>query len=155
MNSKRLPGGVTDRVIHWSVAFLILLFIGFFFIMSSIWRVTSGSVRVEAELKKQLPDLASPTSSSGSLDPLNTDDLPDEVVMSLSETGEPSINEEPVSDLPKALEQLLKAAGKRKLIVTLVAHPKTSLEKVTQALDALAKARIANVTFTVGSEENF
>jgi biopolymer transport protein ExbD len=147
MNSKRLPGGVTDRVIHWSIAFLILLFIGFFFLMSRIWLVTYGSMRVEAELKKQLPDLVPPS--------LNEEDWPDEVIMSLSEAGEPSINEEPVSDLHKALEQLLKDAGKRKLIVTLEAHPKTSLEKVTQTLEALAKAGIANVTFTVGSEENF
>lgn len=154
MNSKRLPGGVTDRVIHWSIAFLILLFIGFFFLMSRIWLVTYGSMRVEAELKKQLPEHAS-LSSASTPPSLNEEDWPDEVIMSLTEAGEPSIHEEPVSNLPKALEQLLKDAGKRKLIVTMEAHPKASLEKVTQTLEALAKAGIANVTFTVGSEENF
>lgn len=157
MNAKRLPGGVTDRVIHWSIAFLILLFIGFFFLMSRIWLVTYGSMRVEAELKKQLPELASPAATSASTPrtPLAEEDWPDEVFLSLSEKGEVSLNEEPVSDLPQALAKLLKDAGKRKLIVTLEAHPKSSLEQVTQTLDALKKAGIANVTFTVGSEENF
>lgn len=155
MNAKPLPGGVTDRMLHWSVAFLTLLFIGFFFLMSSIWHVTAGSIRVEAELKKQLPGLVTAESTPSFPNSLNDENFRDEVIMSLSETGAPSLNEEPVNDLPKALEQLVKNAGKRKLIVTVEAHPKTTLEKVTQALDALAKAGIANVTFTVGSEENF
>ncbi len=155
MNAKRLPGGVTDRVIHWSIAFLILLFIGFFFLMSRIWHVTYGSLRVEAELKKQLPNLASPASASTPQTPLNEADSPDEVILSLSETGEPSLNDEPVTDLPKALTQLLKDAGKRKLIVTLQAHPKAPFGAVTATLDALKKAGIANVTFVVGSEEGF
>lgn len=86
---------------------------------------------------------------------MNEEDWSNEVIISLSEAGEPSINEEPVSNLPKALAKLLKDVGKRKLIVTLKVHSKTSLEKVTQTLEALAKARIINVTFTVGSEENF
>ncbi|WP_395739000.1 hypothetical protein [Prosthecobacter sp.] len=37
MNAKSLPGGVTDRVLHGSVAFLILLLIGSLFLMPSIW----------------------------------------------------------------------------------------------------------------------
>lgn|GEM_PF-3542461 len=155
MNAKHPPGGVTDRVIHWSIAFLILLFIGFFFLMSHIWHVTYGSIRVETELKKQLPELASPASASTPLTPLSEDDWPDEVFMSLSERGELSLNEEPVGDLSKALAKLLKDAGKRKLIVTLEAHPKASFSDVTKTLDSLKSAGITNVTFMVGNEENF
>lgn len=149
MKPTQPAGGIPDRIIHWSIALLVLIFFGFLFVMSRIWIVTAGSIRVEAELKRQLPEIVPQAL------PLNEEDWPDEVSLSLSETGAPSINDESASDLPKALEQLIKSAGKRKLIVTVVAHEKTPYSRVIDILDALAKAGIKDVTFTVGIEEGF
>jgi len=129
MNTKRLPGGVTDRVIHWSIAFLILLFIGFFFLMSHIWHVTYGSIRVEAELKKQLPGLASPASASTPPTPSSEEDWPDEVFISLSEQGELTLNEEPIGDLPKALAKASQGRRKTKAHCHPAGPPKGTIQQ--------------------------
>lgn len=149
MKPEQPANSIPDHVVHWSIAFLVLLFVGFAYVMMCILGMTAGSMRVEAELKKQLPETAAPAIS------MDEENWPDEMILSLSETGAPSINDEPVTDLPKELGRLLKNAGKRKVIVTIIAHEKTPYPRVIDTLDALAKAGIKDVTFTVGSEEGF
>ncbi|WP_395750469.1 hypothetical protein [Prosthecobacter sp.] len=166
MKTHPLSGELSTRIIKWSVALLILLFVAIFFIISDVSHVTAKNIQADRDLKAQLPAQipppaapaapSSPTSSPVTPVPATAkDDLPDEIMMSLSETGGVSINEEPVSDLSLALEKLLKDTGTRKVFVSLEAHAKTPRTTITQTVATLKKAGIAKITVTIASDEGF
>jgi biopolymer transport protein ExbD len=113
---------------------------------------------VERELKTSLPGLA----------PANLDkpqEMPDEIVVSVEETGVVTLNEEefdtPESkDLPNftsTLVLLKQEADNRgaKVLVTIEAEEQAKYERVIDVLNSMAKAKISNVTFTVGSDSFF
>jgi biopolymer transport protein ExbD len=120
--------------------------------------VMAGAVKVERELKTSLPGLA----------PANLDkpqEMPDEIVVSVEETGVVTLNEEefdtPESkDLPNftsTLVLLKQEADNRgaKVLVTIEAEEQAKYERVIDVLNSMAKAKISNVTFTVGSDSFF
>ena len=116
--------------------------------------VMAGAVKVEHELKTTLP---------GNAETAKETDLPDEVTIGVSETGEITLNEDPVgAPGDKLLENLynqMKLMGqaaeqsKTKLLITVQAEENARYERVINVLDILAKANITNVTFAVSDTE--
>ena len=114
----------------------------------------AGAVRVEKELNTQLPGTAETSGST---------DFVDEQIITISEAGEIALNEEPM-DSPKSTElPQLKAtlmrlkqnadASKAPAIVTIISDEGAKYSRTVDVLDALAVARIDNVTFTVNEEQ--
>ena len=116
--------------------------------------VMAGAVKVEHELKTTLP---------GNAETAQETELPDEVTIGISETGEVTLNEDPLgAPQDKVLEglysqmvQMRKAAeqAKTKMLITVQAEEAARYERVMNVLDVLARAEITNVTFAVSETE--
>ena len=144
-----------------NLGFQIAPMIDVVFVIMLFFMVMAGAVKVEHELKTALPGSTPPTVDTGK-------DLPDEITILVGEDGSVSMNEEETDPLqPKDpnfkklpnltinLDKLRKDAELRgsKVLVTLQTEEQTKYERVIDVLNALAKARISNVTFTVGNDE--
>lgn len=138
-----------------NMGFQIAPMIDVVFVIMLFFMVMAGAVKVERELKTSLPGLA----------PANLDkpqEMPDEIVVAVEETGVVTLNEEefdtPESkDLPNftsTLVLLKQEADNRgaKVIVTIEAEEQAEYDRVIDVLNSMAKAKISNVTFTVGSD---
>jgi biopolymer transport protein ExbD len=138
-----------------NMGFQIAPMIDVVFVIMLFFMVMAGAVKVERELKTSLPGLA----------PANLDkpqEMPDEIVVAVEETGAITLNEEefdtPESkDLPNftsTLVLLKQEADNRgaKVIVTIEAEEQAKYDRVIDVLNSMAKAKISNVTFTVGSD---
>lgn len=141
-----------------NLGFQIAPMIDVVFVIMLFFMVMAGAVKVERELKSTLPGLAPPTMDT-------PQEMPDEIIVGVEETGIVTLNDEEF-DSPdnKALPnftatvmRLKEEADNRnaKVLVTIQAEEQAKYERVIDVLNSLAKARIANVTFTVGSDEGF
>jgi biopolymer transport protein ExbD len=141
-----------------NMGFQIAPMIDVVFVIMLFFMVMAGAVKVERELKTTLPGMA----------PSNLDkpqEMPDEIVVTVEETGAVTLNEEefdnPESkDLPNftsTLVLLKQEADNRgaKVLVTIEAEEQAKYERVIDVLNSMAKAKISNVTFTVGSDSMF
>jgi biopolymer transport protein ExbD len=139
-----------------NMGFQIAPMIDVVFVIMLFFMVMAGAVKVEHELKTALP---------GSTPPQATDlkDLPDEITILVAEDDTVSMNDEEF-DTPKDkklprltndLIRLKKDADNRgsKVLVTLQTEEQARYERVIDVLNALGKAQITNVTFTVGNDE--
>jgi biopolymer transport protein ExbD len=137
------------------MGFQIAPMIDVVFVIMLFFMVMAGAVKVERELKTSLPGLA----------PANLDkpqEMPDEIVVSVEETGVVTLNEEEFDtpenkELPNFTSTLLllkQEADNRgaKVIVTIEAEEQAKYDRVIDVLNSMAKAKISNVTFTVGSD---
>jgi len=142
-----------------AVGFQIAPMIDVVFVIMLFFMVMVGSVKVERELKSQLPGLAPPSDSA-------PQEMPDEIIVGVEETGAVTLNEEEFDTgrqdkaLPTfidTLKRLKQEADNRnaKVIVTIQAEEQATYERVIDVLNALSVAKIANVTFTVGSDAGF
>jgi biopolymer transport protein ExbD len=142
-----------------AVGFQIAPMIDVVFVIMLFFMVMVGSVKVERELKSQLPGLAPPSADA-------PQELPDEIIVGVEETGAVTLNEEEfdanrpdkaLPDFTATLARLKQEADNRsaKVIVTIQAEEQATYERVIDVLNALAVAKIANVTFTVGSDTGF
>jgi biopolymer transport protein ExbD len=105
-------------------------------------------------LNSQLPGTAATSSST---------DFVDEQIITISDTGEVSLNDEPFDspasqDLPQLKATLLRLkqnseAAKTPAVVTIISDEQAKYSRTIDVLDALAVAKIDNVTFTVNEEE--
>lgn len=124
------------------------------FVIMLFFMVMAGAVKVEHELKTTLP---------GNAETAKETELPDEVTIGVSETGEITLNEDPVGvpgdqlleNLFNQMKQMSQAAeqSKTKLLITVQAEESARYERVINVLDCLAKANITNVTFAVADTE--
>ena len=124
------------------------------FVIMLFFMVMAGAVKVEHELKTTLP---------GNAETAKETELPDEVTIGVSETGEITLNEDPVGTPgDKLLESLYNQMNlmgdaaqqsKTKLLITVQAEENARYERVINVLDILAKAHITNVTFAVSDTE--
>ena len=139
-----------------NLGFQIAPMIDVVFVIMLFFMVMAGAVKVEHELKTALP---------GSTPAVAQDmkDLPDEITINVAEDGTVTMNEEEF-DTPKDkklpgltanLVKLKKDADARgsKVLVTLQTEEQAKYERVIDVLNALSKAQISNVTFTVGNDE--
>lgn len=143
------------------MGFQIAPMIDVVFVIMLFFMVMSGAVKVEMVLNTSLPGVA--TTSTEELV------LPDEVIIMISEDGIVTMNDEEFdSDIPSTnpnykklpaltanLLRLKKDADDRgsKVLITLQTEEQAKYDRIIDVLNALAKARIENVTFTVGTEE--
>jgi biopolymer transport protein ExbD len=143
----------TDQL---NMGFQIAPMIDVVFVIMLFFMVMAGAVKVERELKTQLPGIGTPALS-------NEDTPPDEIIVTVEETNTVTLNEEEFDtpenkSLPNftaTLMRLKQEADSRnaKVMVTIQAEEQARYERVIDVLNAMAKARIGNVTFTVGGEE--
>jgi biopolymer transport protein ExbD len=136
------------------IGFQIAPMIDVVFVIMLFFMVMAGSVRVEKELPSQLPGNAETQSAT---------EMMDEMVIAITESGEVSLNEEPMdtptsNELPtlkNTLIRLKQAADQSKtlVLVTVVSEQQAKYSRTVDVLNALAVAGISNVTFTVSEEE--
>lgn len=136
------------------VGFQIAPMIDVVFVIMLFFMVMAGAVKVEHELKTTLP---------GNAETSKETEMPDEVTIGISETGEITLNEDPVGapqdklldNLFNQMKQMGQAAeqSKTKLLITVQAEEAARYERVINVLDCLAKANISNVTFAVSDTE--
>jgi biopolymer transport protein ExbD len=148
--------GIESETVN--MGFQIAPMIDVVFVIMLFFMVMAGAVKVEQELKTMLPGMAPPA--------LDTpQEMPDEIVVTVEEDGTVTLNEEAFDSpedkrLPNFTSTLIllkQEADNRgaKVLVTIEAEEEARYERVIDVLNAMAKARIANVTFTVGSDSMF
>jgi biopolymer transport protein ExbD len=138
-----------------NLGFQIAPMIDVVFVIMLFFMVMAGAVKVEHELKTALPS-STPTEAKDV-------DTPDEIIIAISEDDTVSMNDEemgqpgdkPLRQLTEDLTRLRKDAENRgsKVLVTLQTEEQTKYYRIIDVLDSLSRAQIANVTFTVGSED--
>lgn len=141
-----------------NMGFQIAPMIDVVFVIMLFFMVMAGAVKVERELKSALPGIA-PAS------PAAEDVPPDEINVGVEETGAVTLNDEELDTpdnktLPNFTSSLLRLkqeadSRNAKVLVTIQAEEQAKYERVIDVLNSLAKAKIANVTFTVGSDTGF
>lgn len=124
------------------------------FVIMLFFMVMAGAVKVENELNSQLPGVAETESST---------EFVDEQIIGISDTGEITLNDEPFDspqskDLPQLKATLMRLkegadAAKAPAVVTIISDEQAKYSRAIDVLDALAVARIDNVTFTINEEE--
>jgi biopolymer transport protein ExbD len=137
-----------------NLGFQIAPMIDVVFVIMLFFMVMAGAIRVERELNTQLP---------GNAETQEPTEMVDEMVLTIAETGEISLNDEPMDSatsrempaLKATLLRLKKANDEAKspTLVTIVSEAGAKYSRTVDALDALALAGISNVTFTVSEEE--
>ena len=141
-----------------TIGFQIAPMIDVVFVIMLFFMVMAGAVKVERELKTQLPGIAPST-------PTDEQVMPDEIIVGVEESGAVTLNEEELDksddkalpNFTSSLARLKQEADNRgaKVLVTIQAEEQAKYERVIDVLNSLAKAKVANVTFTVGSDEGF
>ena len=137
-----------------NLGFQIAPMIDVVFVIMLFFMVMAGAVKVEKELNSQLPGSASTASST---------DFVDEQIITISDIGEVSLNDEPFdsatsTELPQLKATLLRLkqnadAAKTPAVVTIISDEQSKYSRTVDVLDALAVAKIDNVTFTTSEEE--
>ncbi|HSI63273.1 MAG TPA: biopolymer transporter ExbD [Candidatus Saccharimonadia bacterium] len=142
-----------------NAGFQIAPMIDVVFVIMLFFMVMANSVKVEHELKTALPGIATTTNEEMV--------LPDDITINIGEDDVVSMNEEAfdvglppeqakrLPGLTDSLTRLKKDADARgsKVLVTLVTEEQARYGRIIEVMNALYKAQISNVTFTVGSEE--
>ena len=145
-----------------AMGFQIAPMIDVVFVIMLFFMVMAGAVKVEMILNTTLPGVAVPTRGEEPIPP-------DEIVILIAEDGTVTMNEEEFdSEFPSTnlsykklpaltanLMRLKKDADDRgsKVLVTLQTEEQAKYDRIIDVMNALAKAQIENVTFTVGTEE--
>jgi len=137
-----------------NLGFQIAPMIDVVFVIMLFFMVMAGAVKVENELNTQLPGTAETAEST---------DFVDEQIITISDTGEVSLNDEPfdspesreLRDLRGTLMRLKQNAdaAKTPAVVTIISDEQSKYSRTIDVLDALAVAKIDNVTFTVSGDE--
>ena len=136
------------------VGFQIAPMIDVVFVIMLFFMVMAGAVKVENELNTTLP---------GNAETSNSTDFVDEQIITIAENGEVSLNDEPIDDaksetLPQLTGSLMRlkqnsVEAKSPLAVTIASEPQAKYGRAIDVLNALAAAKIDNVTFTVSDED--
>lgn len=138
-----------------NMGFQIAPMIDVVFVIMLFFMVMASNVKVERELKTSLPGITTAAAAQ--------EDMPDEIIIKIAEDDTVVMNEEEFDGaqdtklplLTNNLIRLKKDADARgsKVLVTLQTEEQAKYKRIIDVMNALAKAKIANVTFTVGSEE--
>jgi biopolymer transport protein ExbD len=136
-----------------TMGFQIAPMVDVVFVIMLFFMVMAGAVKVEKELSTRLP---------GSAESSSPTEFTDETIISISDEGEVSLNDEPFdstqsADLPQLRATLMRLKqnsdnAHTPAIVTIVSDPHAKYSRTIDVLNALAAAKITNVTFNVGEE---
>ncbi len=137
-----------------NLGFQIAPMIDVVFVIMLFFMVMAGAVKVENELNTQLPGTAETSGAT---------EFVDEQIITISDSGEVSLNDEPFDspesrDLPQLKGTLMRLkqnadTAKAPSVVTIISDEQAKYSRTVDVLDALAVAKIDNVTFTVSEEE--
>jgi biopolymer transport protein ExbD len=137
-----------------NLGFQIAPMIDVVFVIMLFFMVMAGAVQVENAHNTKLP---------GTVETNNPTDVPEEVAIRIDDDGQVYMNDDPVDgpevkllpELAKSLFQLQQSseASKTELLVTIYANEQAKYARVVDVLDALTRAKIANVTFQAGAPE--
>jgi len=147
---RRLKTDINDG----NVGFQIAPMIDVVFVIMLFFMLMAGSVKVEREFNTKLPGIAKTSAPT---------DFVDEQLIAISAGGDVTLNDEPFDsptnpDLPQLKGTLmrLKQAGdaaRSQVLVTIISDPQAKYSRTINVLDALAVAKIGNVTFTISEED--
>ena len=122
------------------------------FVIMLFFMVMAGAVKVEYELKTSLP---------GRAETAQAVEMPDEIMLGVAENGTITLNDDPIAspndetleELYRQMAQMEKASqqAKTKLLVTVQAAETALYNRVVNVLDALARAEVTHITFTVAN----
>lgn len=123
------------------------------FVIMLFFMVMANSVKVEHELKTVLPGPPSDV-IPGTVDELRIEIAEDGAVLMNDEEFD-SASDAKLPTLTANLIRLKKDADFRneRVVVTLQSEEQAKYERIIQVMNALAAAKIAFVTFTIGTEE--
>jgi biopolymer transport protein ExbD len=137
-----------------TLGFQIAPMIDVVFVIMLFFMVMAGAVKVERELNTKLPGTAETTGPT---------DFVDEIVINIAESGDVTLNDEPMDtptsrEMPQLRATLLRLkqasdAAKSPALVTVVSEPEAKYSRTVDVLDSLAVAQIENVTFTVNDDQ--
>src|SRR6476646_5863869 len=137
-----------------NLGFQIAPMIDVVFVIMLFFMVISGAGKIEKELTTKLPGTAETSAPT---------DFVDEQIITISDSGEIALNDEPFDsatskDLPQLKGTLMRLkqnadAARTPAVVTIISDTQAKYSRTIDVLDALAVARIDNVTFTVAEEE--
>ncbi len=126
------------------------------FVLMLFFMAMAGSVKMEREIRTAMPGAKSVYNRV-------INDPPEDVTIALTEDGTVTMNEEEFDSpadkrLPRLTTDLIKLkkgadARGGKVLVTLQTESQVRYERIMNVLNALAKAQITDVTFTMGDEE--
>jgi biopolymer transport protein ExbD len=133
-----------------NIGFQIAPMIDVVFVIMLFFMVMAGQVQVEQELNLKLP---------GTIPSEHSSDVVEETQIRVLETGDVLLNDEQVGaaedarlgELANTMKKLNEAseASQSKVVVTILADEYAQYQRVVDVLNALAAARIKNVTFEV------
>jgi biopolymer transport protein ExbD len=136
-----------------TMGFQIAPMVDVVFVIMLFFMVMAGAVKVENELSTKLPGSAESSSAT---------EFNDETIISISDEGEVSLNDEPFDsitsvDLPQLRATLMRLKenadnAHQPAIVTIVSDAHAKYSRTIDVLNALAAAKISNVTFNVEEE---
>lgn len=136
-----------------AMGFQIAPMVDVVFVIMLFFMVMAGAVKVENELPTRLPGSAENSPST---------EFTDETIINISDEGEISLNDEPFdsatsAELPQLRATLMRIKenadnAKQPAIVTIVSDAHAKYSRTIEVLNALAAAKITNVTFNVDEE---
>ena len=135
-----------------ALGFQIAPMIDVVFVIMLFFMVMAGAVKTEGTLPGKLPGIPGDA-------PVK---FPDPIMLGVNEDGSVTLNDEPFDNptsktlpaLTATLQRLKAAADQQKdtVLVSIQAEQEARYERIVDALNALAKAQIANVTFAVAGD---
>ena len=147
---------ITTNFNEGNLGFQIAPMIDVVFVIMLFFMVMAGSVKTEREIVTQLPGTPELTKNQ-------KQDFVDEIIITVAEDGQVSLNQEdfdtPEShDLPRLKDTLLRLkqasdAAHTPSVVTIMSDPAAKYSRTVDVLDALAVAKIENVTFVLTEPE--
>jgi biopolymer transport protein ExbD len=136
-----------------TMGFQIAPMVDVVFVIMLFFMVMAGAVKVENELSTRLPGSAESSSAA---------EFTDETIIAISDEGEVSLNEEPFdtatsTELPQLRATLMRLKenadnAKQPVVVTISSDAHAKYSRTIDVLNALAAAKITNVTFNVDEE---
>ena len=136
-----------------TMGFQIAPMVDVVFVIMLFFMIMAGAVKVENELSTKLP---------GSTETSTAVEMNDETIIAISDDGEVSLNDEPFdaaenSALPQLRATLMRLKenadhGKQSVVVTIMSDAHAKYSRTIDVLNALAAAKITNVTFNVNED---
>jgi len=136
-----------------TMGFQIAPMVDVVFVIMLFFMIMAGAVKVENELSTKLP---------GSIETSTATEFNDETMIAVSDEGEVSLNDEPFDTpdstaLPQLRATLMRLKenadnGKQSVVVTILSDAHAKYSRTIDVLNALAAAKITNVTFNVNED---
>jgi biopolymer transport protein ExbD len=136
-----------------NVGFQIAPMIDVVFVIMLFFMVMASSVKVEKHLAFGMPGI--PREETVPIIPTELDVvIAEDGAVMMNEEEYDAVGQKTMPDFTAALQRISADAQARgdKVLVTIRAEEQASYERIIDVMNAMAKAKLRNVTFTVGNE---